>query len=66
MGAKPDSHLNILLESCEAYMLDKKQCTEIIQEVVDAVKDWKTMANQLQIPKLEMDRFSARFDKHIS
>jgi serine/threonine-protein kinase HipA len=61
-----ESNLNILLESCEEYMLEKKLCTEIIQEVVYAVKGWKTMANQLQIPKLEMDRFSSRFNKHIS
>jgi serine/threonine-protein kinase HipA len=61
-----ESNLNILLESCEEYMLEKKLCTEIIQEVVYTVKGWKTMANQLQIPKLEMDRFSSRFDKNIS
>lgn len=61
-----ESNLNILLESCEEYMLDKKQSTDIIQEVVNAVKGWKTLANRLQIPKSEMDRFMARFDKHIS
>jgi serine/threonine-protein kinase HipA len=61
-----ESNLNILLESCEEYMLDKKVSTDIIQEVVSAVKSWKKLANQLQIPKSEMDRFMARFDKHIS
>ena len=61
-----ESDLNILLDSCEEYMLDRKQCSEIIREVVSAIKSWKTMAVKLQIPKLEMDTFSARFDKHIS
>lgn len=61
-----ESNLKILLESCEEYMLDMKQCSEIIQEVVNAVKNWKTLAVKLQIPKLEMEKFSARFDKYIS
>jgi serine/threonine-protein kinase HipA len=61
-----ESNLNILLESCEEYMLEKKQSTVIIQEVVSAVKSWKTLASQLQIPKSEMDRFSTRFVKNIS
>jgi serine/threonine-protein kinase HipA len=61
-----ESNLKILLESCEEYMLDRKQCSEIIQEVVNAVKNWKTLAVKLQIPKLEMEKFSARFDKYIS
>jgi serine/threonine-protein kinase HipA len=61
-----ESSLKILLESGEEYMLDKKQCTEIIQKVVNEVKGWRTLANQLQIPKMEIDRFSARFEKHLS
>lgn len=65
-GTSNESNLDILLDSCEEYMLDKKVSTDIIQEVVSAVKNWKKLANQLQIPKSEMDRFSARFDKHIS
>jgi serine/threonine-protein kinase HipA len=60
-----ESNLQLLLDSCEDYMLDSKQCSGIIQEVVSAVKSWKTTALRLQIPKWEMDRFSARFDKHI-
>jgi hypothetical protein len=47
-------------------MLDKKVSADIIQEVVSAVKSWKTLANRLQIPKSEMDRFSVRFDRNIS
>ena len=61
-----ESNLQLLLDSCEDYMLDRKQCSGIIQEVVSAVKGWKEMALRLQIPKLEMDRFRARFDKWIT
>lgn len=61
-----DSNLKILLESCEEYMLDRKKGSEIIQEVVSVVKRWKTLAVKLQIPKMEMEKFSARFDKHLS
>jgi len=61
-----ESNLKLLLESNEEYMLDKKQCTEIIQEVISAVKSWKTLAIQLQIPKSEMDIFSSRFEKHLT
>jgi serine/threonine-protein kinase HipA len=61
-----ESNLNTLLESCEEYMLDKKVCTELIQEVVCAVKGWKTIANQLKIPKSEKERFSMQFDKHVT
>lgn len=59
-----ESSLKILLDSCEEYLLDRKQCSEIIQEVVSVVKTWKTMAIKLQIPKPEIEKFSAQFDKH--
>jgi serine/threonine-protein kinase HipA len=60
-----ESSLEILLESCEEYMIGRKPGSEIIQEVTAAVKNWKTLAAKLKIPKTEMDRFSARFAKHI-
>jgi hypothetical protein len=47
-------------------MLDRKQGSAIIQEVVAAVKNWKALAGKLQVPKPEMDKFSARFAKHIN
>ncbi len=61
-----ESNLGILQESCEDYMLDKKQSTEIIEEVVSAFRKWKTLAKQLQIPKSEVDRFCSRFEKHLN
>lgn len=60
-----ESCLKILLDSCEEYMLDRKQCSAIIKEVVDVVKNWRIMAIKLQIPKLEIEKFNMRFDKHL-
>ncbi len=64
-SASNESSLKILLDSCEEYMLDRKQSLAIIKEVVDAVKNWRTLAIKLQIPKMEMEKFSVRFDKHL-
>ncbi len=58
-----ESDLNILLDSSNEYLLEKEQCNVIIQEVVDIVKTWKKTAKQLKIPKLEIDKFSPRFEK---
>ncbi|MDD4645125.1 MAG: HipA domain-containing protein, partial [Bacteroidales bacterium] len=60
-----ESDLRTLLESSDEYMLDKELCTQIIHEVVEAVKDWKRISLQLKIPKSETDRFSTRFEKHL-
>jgi serine/threonine-protein kinase HipA len=65
-SASNESSLEVLLEACGEYMLDRKQASGIIQEVVAAVKNWKALAVKLQVPKPEMDKFSARFAKHIN
>ena len=65
-SASNESSLDVLLEACGEYMLDRKQASGIIQEVVAAVKNWKALAVKLQVPKPEMDKFSARFAKHIN
>jgi len=65
-SASNESSLEVLLEACGEYMLDRKQGSAIIQEVLAAVKNWKALALKLQVPKLEMDKFSARFAKHTN
>jgi serine/threonine-protein kinase HipA len=65
-SASNESSLEVLLEACGEYMLDRKQGSAIIQEVVAAVKNWKALAGKLQVPKPEMDKFSARFAKHTN
>jgi len=65
-SASNESNLEVLLKACGEYLLDRKLASAIIQEVVAAVKNWKALALKLQVPKLEMDKFSARFAKHTN
>ena len=54
--------LSILLNSCEEYMLTPEIAKGIINEVVVAIKDWRTLANRLGIAKREMSLFEGVFD----
>lgn len=58
--------LDILLDSCEDYMLNKKEAKEIISEVVNAMRGWEQLANQLQISKREQLLFGERFNRNLS
>jgi serine/threonine-protein kinase HipA len=60
------SDLNILLDACEEYMIDKSTADNIICEVVKAIGDWKIVANRLQISQSEMNLFGARLDKYAA
>ena len=57
--------LDILLEACEDYMLNRKIAERIIREVIDAVKDWRKLALRLGISPREMDIFGRVFDSRI-
>lgn len=57
--------LNILLESSEEYMLNRTVATQIITNMVSAVKEWKPLAIKLGITKREMDMFGQVFDNRI-
>ena len=50
--------LHILLDACEEYMIGRKVAEGIIQEVVCAIKDWRSIAIRLGISKREMDMFT--------
>ena len=56
------SDLSILLNSCEEYMLAPEVAKSIINEVVEAVKDWRALANILGISKREISLFEGVFD----
>ena len=43
------SDVNALLDTCNNYMLEHKEAAEIIEEVRDAIKDWRKVATELQI-----------------
>lgn len=55
--------LSILLDSCEDYMIKREVATQIISEVVTAVKKWKTLAKKLGISNREMELFGKIFDE---
>ncbi len=54
--------LQVLLDACEDYMLNKTTATQIIAEVVSAVKEWKSLATRSGIARHEMDLFGEVFE----
>ena len=54
--------LSILLNSCEEYMLTPKEAKGIINEVVEAVKNWRALAVRLSIASREISLFEGVFD----
>ena len=58
--------LSILLNSCEEYMLTLEVAKGIINEVVEAVKDWRVLANRLGITKREMSLFEGVFENRTN
>lgn len=59
------SDLSILFNSCKEYMLTPEVAKEIINDVVEAVKNWQTLANKLGIAKCEINLFKKVFDNNI-
>lgn len=57
--------LELLLNSCEDYMLPRDVALNVIHEVATAVKDWKTLAVKLGIAKSEMKLFENIFNSRI-
>lgn len=57
--------LNILLDACEDYMLNRKTAEKIISEVVEAVKEWRGLAVRQGISKKEIDMFSGVLDNRF-
>ena len=55
--------LNVLLDTCEDYMLNLKTAPKIISEVVEAMKEWSKLGIWLEISKREMDMFTGVLDE---
>ena len=55
--------LNILLDACEDYMLNRKTAEKIVSEVIDAVKNWRELAIRIGLFKKEMDMFAEVLDE---
>ena len=60
-----ESSLEILLDACEEYMIDKKEAEAIIRDVKQGFANWRITANQGQISKSEQERFAQRFEQAI-
>ena len=56
------SDVNTLLDTCNNYMLEHKEAAEIIEEVRNAIKDWRKIATELQIPHKILIPYSNRWD----
>lgn len=56
-----ESSLDILLESCEDYMLSPQVAKNIIDEVKSAMSKWQIVANSLALPRSEQGMFNDRF-----
>ena len=59
------SDLNILLDSCEEYMLNHNTAKQIIEEVLKGISKWKLLANKINIPTSEQNIFKDRFITNI-
>jgi len=55
--------LNVLLDTCEDYMLNRKAAKKIISEVIGTIKEWRELATRLGISKRGMDMFAGVLNK---
>ena len=55
------SDLDILLDSCEEYMINHKDSEKIISEAKSAVAKWREVAFSLGIAKREIDMFEQTY-----
>lgn len=60
------SDLSVLVNSCDEYMLTAQVAKSIINEVVDAIKDWRIIANKIGISKREISLFENVFECRIN
>lgn len=60
------SDLSVLVNSCDEYMLTAQVAKNIINEVVEAIKDWRIITNKIGIPKREISLFENVFEGRIN
>lgn len=60
------SDLSVLVNSCDEYMLTVQVAKNIINEVVDAIKDWRIIANKIGVSKREISLFENVFEGRIN
>ena len=57
------SDINALLSASENYMLERQDAAEIIEGVRAAIKDWRMIATELQIPIKQLAAYSMRWEE---
>ncbi len=57
------SDINALLSACESYLIERQNAVEIIEDVRDAIKDWRKAATENQIPVKMLSAYSNRWDR---
>ncbi len=60
------SDINALRDSCESYMLDRKDASDIINEVTGVIRDWQRVATENQIPVRVLEQYDDRWTYHTS
>jgi len=55
--------IGILRDSCESYMLDRKDAEDIISEVSDTIRDWRNVAKANGISSRPLEAYSSRWDE---
>ncbi len=59
------SDMKTLLDSSEEYMISKEEALQIINEVKEGVKEWKSLATRIGISKREIDLFEQVFSRFL-
>jgi serine/threonine-protein kinase HipA len=60
------SDINALRDSCESYMLDRGDASDIINEVTSVISDWQRVATENQIPVKVLEQYEDRWTHYTS
>ena len=55
------SDINALRDSCESYMLDRRDASDIINEVINVINDWQRVATENQISVRVLEQYDDRW-----
>lgn len=57
-----DADINVLRNSCESYLISKDEAADIINNVIQTIKNWRRIAIENQIPLNNLIKYSERWD----
>jgi len=57
-----EADINALFSACNGYLLERQEAKEIIEEVRDAIKNWRKTATELQISLKTLEPYSMKWD----